>query len=94
MYTERLDDSYLDYFGPVEVKVGDESIESAIRNFRQQVTKERIMSNLKEHAFFEKPSDKRRRKIRESWARTKKAASMKIKNGGNSEYDDDFDPTA
>ena len=91
MKTHRLDDSYLDYFGPVEVRVGDESIESSIRNFRQQVTKERIMSVLKEHAFFEKPSDKRRRKQRESRQRARKMDSMKLRNGNNFECDEDFD---
>lgn len=66
------DDSYLDSFKPVQVVVeGD--INHAIAIFRSIVTKERIMSSVKEHCAYEKPSDKRRRKHRESIQRMRKA---------------------
>jgi ribosomal protein S21 len=69
------DDSYLDYFKPIEVAVPDR-VEDVIQKFRALVTKERIMSVLKEHYEFEKPSDRKRRKKRESLQRIKKMQNM------------------
>ncbi len=77
------DDSYLKTFGPVEVVVRSTSrdprddLEDAVREFRSIVTKERIMSVLKEHAAYEKPSDKKRRKTREHIRKLKKLAFSK-----------------
>ena len=71
----KLDDSYLNDFQPLEVVVGDD-IMDAIKRFRGLVTKERVMSSIKEHYAYEKPSDKKRRKMRESLQRVKKAAYM------------------
>jgi len=77
------DDSYLNTFKPVEVTVNNKNkdprdeLEDAIREFRGLVTKERIMSVLKEHAAYEKPSDKKRRKIREAQRRTRKLSFTK-----------------
>lgn len=67
------DDSYLSSFKPVEVVVEDDNIVKAIAIFRSIVTKERIMSVLKQHYAYEKPSEKRRRKQRESAQRLRKA---------------------
>ena len=66
-------DEYLNEFYPLEVKVIDGNINEAIARFRGMVTKERIMSVLKEHYAYEKPSEKKRRKQRESAQRTRKA---------------------
>lgn len=71
------DDSYLSTFKPVEVEVINGRIEDAIHKFRSLVTKERIMSSLKEHASYEKPSDKKRRQKRESLQRQRKASMPK-----------------
>ena len=67
------DDSYLDSFQAVEVKVVDGNINEAIARFRALVTKERIMSSIKEHCAYEKPSDKKRRKQREAAQQMRKA---------------------
>ena len=75
----KLDDSYLDYFQPLQVEVTGR-IEDAIHRFRAMVTRERIMSVLKEHASYEKPSDQKRRKHREQIARQRKLARA-AKNG-------------
>jgi len=90
MYEKYKDDSYLDSFKPVEVKIFDnknktprDEFENAIREFRGLVTKERIMSVLKEHSAYEKPSDKKRRKRRETERRIKKLEFLK-------KSDDDF----
>jgi small subunit ribosomal protein S21 len=84
------DDSYLTSFKPVEVIVNNnnknkdsrDELEDAIRVFRGLVTKERIMSVLKEHASYEKPSDKKRRKRREAERRLRKIAMGKFEEDG------------
>lgn len=73
MDTNFKDDKYLDDFKPIEVFVNGK-LEDAIHKFRSLVTKEKIMSYLKMHYSYEKPSEKRRRKIRESIQRQKKLA--------------------
>lgn len=67
------DDSYLSYFKPVQVVVEGDDATKAISLFRSLVTKERIMSVLKEHYSYEKPSERRRRKHRETMQRIRKA---------------------
>jgi len=51
---------------PLEVKVYGNNFDKALRAFRALVQKERVLSSYKEKQSFEKPSDKRRRKINES----------------------------
>lgn len=51
---------------PLEVKVYGNNFDKALRAFRASVQKERILSTYKEKQSYEKPSDKRRRKINES----------------------------
>jgi len=65
------------HFCPLEVKVPVEDqtrdrIEFHIKRFRAKVTKDRIMSDWKEHQSYEKPSDKKRRQRRESVQRKHK----------------------
>lgn len=71
------DDKYLDDFKPIEVFVNGR-LEDAIHKFRSLVTREKIMSYLKLHYSYEKPSEKKRRKIRESIQRRKKAEAINI----------------
>ena len=71
------DDKYLDDFKPIEVVVNGR-LEDAIHKFRTLVTREKIMSYLKLHYAYEKPSEKKRRKARESIQRRKKAESPRI----------------
>src|SRR5271154_4225945 len=51
---------------PLEVKVYGNNFDKALRAFRALVQKERVLSTYKEKQAYEKPSDKRRRKINES----------------------------
>ena len=51
-------------FSPLQVKVYN-NFEKAIRAFKTLVQKEKILNHLKERSAYEKPSDKRRRKIAE-----------------------------
>jgi small subunit ribosomal protein S21 len=46
------------------VKVRDgESFERALKRFTKQCEKAGLMSDIKKHQHFEKPSDKRKRKL-------------------------------
>ena len=74
MINNKLSDDYLAEFKPIEVRVVDGRVDEAIHRFRKLVTTERIMSSIKEHCAYEKPSEKRRRKVRESQQRIRKLA--------------------
>lgn len=51
---------------PLEVKVEDGNFEDACRKFKSLFQKERVIGRLKEKQFYEKPSDRKRRKRREA----------------------------
>lgn len=51
---------------PLEIKVENNNFEKACRDFKALFQKERIIGLLKEKQFYEKPSDKKRRKKREA----------------------------
>lgn len=55
----------LDYFKPLQVEVRD-SFEDAVRRFKSEVQKEKILNTLKEKRHYEKPSVLKKRKRRES----------------------------
>jgi len=61
----HLDDSYLDDFTPLEVKVHGSNFDRAFKTFRAIVQKEKILSLYKQKQTYEKPSVKRRRKRNE-----------------------------
>ncbi len=60
----------------VRVKEG-ESFESALKRFKKKCEKAGILSDLRKHQHFEKPSEKRKRK--ENAARRKALARNKSK---------------
>ena len=46
-----------------EVRIQEgESIESALRRFKQKIQQKNIIKNIKKHSFYLKPGDKRRAK--------------------------------
>ena len=47
----------------------DEPFEKALRRFKKKCNKEGLMQRLKEIKYFEKPSEKRRRKLAKAIAR-------------------------
>jgi small subunit ribosomal protein S21 len=51
---------------PLEVKVYGNNFDRALKAFRAQVQKERVLSYYKEAQTYEKPSDKKRRKRNEA----------------------------
>ena len=67
------------------VVVDDRGIESALRTFKRLILKEGLLKELKRHAYFEKPGDRKRRKIRESIRRKRRqAARMRDRYGAQS----------
>lgn len=63
-------------YRPVEVEVR-ESLEKAMKVLKQKMSKEGILQELKRRRFYEKPSVKRKRKIREAAKRRRKERRRK-----------------
>ena len=57
---------------PLEVTVVDGNVERAIRTLKREIGKEGILKTLKKKRYFEKPSDARKRKMRESQRRKRR----------------------
>ena len=57
------------------VIVDERGIEAAARLFKRLILKEGLLKELKRHAYFEKPGDRKRRKIRESMRRRRRQAA-------------------
>ncbi len=57
----------------VQVVIGDQNkLEMGIRIFRKKTQKEGIIKESRRRVEYEKPSEKRKRKIKESISRSKK----------------------
>lgn len=57
----------------IRVKVrGNESVEQMVRRFKKLCEKEGLTRDIKRNAYFEKPSERRRRKVRKSLKRIAK----------------------
>jgi small subunit ribosomal protein S21 len=57
----------------IRVKVrGNESIEQMVRRFKKLCEKEGLTRDIKRNAYYEKPSERRRRKVRKSLKRIAK----------------------
>jgi small subunit ribosomal protein S21 len=52
---------------------GNESIEQMLRRFKKLCEKEGLTKDIKKHAYYEKPSERRRRRARKA---QKRAAQM------------------
>ena len=59
----------------LEVKVDGRGVESAIRLFKKLVLRDGILKELKRRAHYEKPGEKRRRKVREAARRLRRQAA-------------------
>ncbi len=57
------------------VVVDERGIEAALRVFKRLVLKEGLLKDLKRHAHFEKPGDRKRRKTREAIRRRRRQAA-------------------
>ena len=63
---------------PLEVDVRD-SLEKAMKILKQRMSKEGILQELKRRRFYEKPSVKKKRKIREARKRRRREAKRKVR---------------
>ena len=48
---------------------GNESVDQLLRRFKKMCEKEGLTKDVKKHAFYEKPSESKRRKIRQAQKR-------------------------
>lgn len=78
---ERSDSIYTDGRRPqrrgqaLTVVVDDRGVEAALRVFKRLILKEGLLKELKRHAYFEKPGDRKRRKTREAIRRRRRQAA-------------------
>ena len=61
---------------------GNESIEKTLRRFKKQCEKEGLVKDIKKNAFYEKPSERKRRKIRSATKKRLKEEIKAVKNTG------------
>jgi len=57
------------------VVVDERGVEAALRVFKKLVLKEGLLKDIKRHAQYEKPGDRKRRKTREAIRRRRRQAS-------------------
>ena len=62
---------------PLEVEVRD-SLEKAMKILKQKMSKEGILQEVKRRRFYEKPSVKRKRKMREARKRRRREQKRKV----------------
>ena len=58
---------------PLEVRVEGDNINRAINQLKRKMANEGIYKELKKRRFYEKPSERRKRKTREAERRLRKA---------------------
>jgi small subunit ribosomal protein S21 len=61
----------------LEIKVEDNDLEKALKAMKRKIQREGLLKDLKKRSFYEKPSEKKKRKRIE--ARRKKARALKIR---------------
>jgi len=62
---------------PAGIRVKDnESFEGALRRFKKKCEKAGILSEVRRHQYFEKPSDRRKRKLNAARRKAAKNAAM------------------
>lgn len=49
---------------------GNESIDQLVRRFKKLCEKEGLTKDIKKHAYYEKPSERRRRRMRKNQKRS------------------------
>jgi len=62
----------LPHFKPIEVEV-KENLDKALRALKNRMSREGILQEIKKRRFFEKPSVKRKRKLREAQKRLRRS---------------------
>lgn len=64
--------------GAVEVIVGERGVEAALKLFKRLVLRDGVLQALKRRAHYEKPGERRRRKMRDAERRRRKQARRAI----------------
>ena len=68
---------------PLEVEVRD-SVDKALKILKQKMSKEGILQEIKRRRYYEKPSVKRKRKMREARKRRRREAKRRVVRLGSS----------
>ncbi|TET31299.1 MAG: 30S ribosomal protein S21 [Planctomycetota bacterium] len=58
---------------------GNETLEQLLRRFKKICEKEGLTKDIKRHSFYEKPSELRRRKLRQAQKKEMKARLKNVK---------------
>ncbi len=64
---------------PLEVIVNDGGVESALKHFKRLVLRDGILRELKQRRHYEKPGERKRRKIREAARRRRRQLSRALR---------------
>jgi len=64
---------------PLEVIVDERGVESALRAFKRLVLRDGILRDLKRKKSYEKPGERKRRKVREAARRRRKQQNRALK---------------
>jgi small subunit ribosomal protein S21 len=62
---------------PLEVEVYENSLEKAMKILKQKMAKEGVLAEVKHRRYYEKPSVKRKRKLREALKRRRREAKRR-----------------
>ena len=61
--------------GMIKIRArGNESVEQMLRRFKKMCEKEGLNKQIKKNSYYEKPSERRRRRIRKAVARRERTA--------------------
>lgn len=63
----------------MEIKVNDNNIEKALKDFKRKLQRDGLMGELKKRRFYDKPSVKLKSKRREAQKRKAKSANQRMK---------------
>jgi len=66
------------FYDPLDIPVQDD-VDRAIRELKKRINREGILKDLKMRRYYEKPSEKKKRKIKEAEKRRKKLLRRKIR---------------
>ncbi|RMF17058.1 MAG: 30S ribosomal protein S21 [Candidatus Dadabacteria bacterium] len=75
----------LEFHDPLEVAVRDD-VDRALKELKKRVNKEGILKELKLRRFYEKPSERRKRKLKEAEKRRRKQSRRKARRERSLEY--------
>jgi small subunit ribosomal protein S21 len=66
-------------FRPLEVRVEGDNVARAISQLKRKMATEGVFKEIKRRRFYEKPSERRKRKLREAARRRRKAMRPRVR---------------